>query len=81
MSRITINDHSNGVVPVVTSREMTAEEQADYDAFNARISGDNDPRKKLADAITKRETDKAAGIEKLKGLGLTADEAAAVSSN
>lgn len=39
-----------------------------------------DPRKKLADAITKRETDKAAGIEKLKGLGLTADEATAVSS-
>ncbi len=80
MSRITINDHSNGVEPIVTTREMTAEEQAEFDAFNARLSGDNDPRKKLADALAKKEVDKAAGIEKLKGLGLTADEAAAVSS-
>ena len=79
MSKITINDHSSGVVPTVTSRDMTSEEQAEFDAFNARLSGDNDPRKKLADALAKKQTDKAAGIEKLKGLGLTADEATAVS--
>ncbi len=80
MSRITINDHSNGVVPIVTTREMTSAEQAEFDAFNARLSGDNDPRKKLADARAKKDADRAAGIEKLKGLGLTADEAAAVSA-
>ena len=37
-------------------------------------------KKEVADALAKKEVDKAAGIEKLKGLGLTADEAAAVSS-
>lgn len=80
MSRITINDHSNGIVPTVTTREMTSAEQTEFDAFNARLSGDNDPRKKIADEMAKKDADRAAGIEKLKGLGLTADEAAAVSA-
>ncbi len=79
MSKITINDHSNGIAPVSTLRDMTSQEQSDFDTLNAATTGANDPRKKIADAEAKKAADRAAGIEKLKGLGLTADEAAAVS--
>ena len=37
----------------------------------------DDYKQKLADAKTKKETDKANAISKLKGLGLTDDEAKA----
>lgn len=79
MSKIQRNDHSSGPAAVTSVRDLTSSEQTEFDAFTARLSGDNDPRKKLADDVAKKETDRAAGIEKLKGLGLTADEAAAVS--
>ncbi len=79
MSKIAIHDHSNGPEAVTSVRDLTSSEQTAHNAFTARLSGDNDPRKKLADDLAKKETDRAAGIEKLKGLGLTADEATAVS--
>ena len=77
MSKITIVDVAAGTQE---TRNMTTSEQNQFDADNAATAGDKDPRKAIKDAEDKKAADKAAGIEKLKGLGLSADEAAAVSS-
>ena len=56
MSKIAIHDHSNGPEAVTSVRDLTSSEQTAHNAFTARLSGDNDPRKKLADDLAKKET-------------------------
>ena len=57
-------------------RDFTAEEETDYSAMKA--SGDT-IKKAEEDAITQKATDKAAATTKLKALGLTDAEIAALS--
>tara|TARA_B100001989_G_C24482833_1_gene435380 strand:+ start:816 stop:1037 length:222 start_codon:yes stop_codon:yes gene_type:complete len=57
-------------------RDFTAEEEADYAAMTE--SG-NDVKKAHEDAITQKATDKASATTKLKALGLTDAEIAALS--
>mgnify|MGYP003146656389 CR=1 FL=1 len=59
---------------VQTVRDMTAEEVAAQEAFNAEVT-----ERQAADeaAATKLAEDKASGDAKLKALGLTDDEIAA----
>ena len=56
--------------------QFTAEEETDYSAMKA--SGDT-IKKAEEDAITQKATDKAAATTKLKALGLTDAEIAALS--
>tara|TARA_A100001035_G_scaffold127652_1_gene100379 strand:+ start:438 stop:659 length:222 start_codon:yes stop_codon:yes gene_type:complete len=56
-------------------QEFTAEEEADKQATVAETAA---MKKAMEDAATKKETDAAAGKVKLKALGLTDDEIAAL---
>ena len=55
--------------------DFTSEETASY---NAAVAEDKATRDAITAAITKRATDKAAGKAKLKELGLTDDQIAAL---
>ena len=57
-------------------RDFTAEEETDYAAMKASSDA---IKKAEEDAITQKATDKAAATTKLKGLGLTDAEIAALS--
>ena len=63
-----------------TVRDLTSSEQSDFDSFQSETAGANDPRIIMENQRLKREADRASGIIKLKALGLTEDEATAIST-
>jgi hypothetical protein len=60
-----------------TSRDMTDAEKLDVDNRKTRIANEN---KAIEDAATAKAEKKASGTNKLKALGLTDDEIAALTS-